>query len=66
VNPAIIFLSPPLKIAALMTGMNHKMLPISEKLNIISKVDGTSNAPCTKMAEELGSPVNLMNLKWMV
>jgi hypothetical protein len=35
-------------------GIKHKPLSISEKLNIISKVDGTPNALCTKIAEELG------------
>jgi folate-dependent phosphoribosylglycinamide formyltransferase PurN len=35
----------------------RKLLSISEKLNIISNVDGTPNAPCTKIAEELGIPV---------
>jgi hypothetical protein len=38
-------------------GIKHKSLSISEKLNIISKVDGTPNAPRTKTAEELGIPV---------
>jgi hypothetical protein len=38
-------------------GIKRKPLSISEKLNIISKVDGTPNAPCTKTAEELGIPV---------
>jgi hypothetical protein len=38
-------------------GIKCKPLSISEKLNIISKVDGTPNAPCTKTAEELGIPV---------
>jgi hypothetical protein len=38
-------------------GTKRKPLSISEKLNIISKVDGTPNAPCTKFHEELGIPV---------
>jgi hypothetical protein len=38
-------------------GIKHKTLSVSEKLNIISKVDGTPNAPRTKIAEELGIPV---------
>jgi hypothetical protein len=37
--------------------IKRKPLSISEKLNIISKVDGTPNAPHTKTAEELGIPV---------
>jgi hypothetical protein len=43
------------------TGIKLKPLSISEKLNIISKVDGTPNAPCTKIAEELGIPVTALN-----
>jgi hypothetical protein len=35
-------------------GIKHKPLSVSEKLNIISKVDDTPNAPCTKIAGELG------------
>jgi folate-dependent phosphoribosylglycinamide formyltransferase PurN len=42
-------------------GIKHKSLSISEKLNIISKVDGTPNAPCTKTAEELGIPVTTVH-----
>jgi hypothetical protein len=38
-------------------GIKRKPLLISEKLNIISKVDGTPNAPRTKTTEELGIPV---------
>jgi hypothetical protein len=38
-------------------GIKRKPLSISEKLNIISKVDGTPNAPRTKIAEELRIPV---------
>jgi hypothetical protein len=38
-------------------GTKRKPLSISEKLNIISKVDGSPNAPHTKTAEELGIPV---------
>jgi hypothetical protein len=38
-------------------GIKRKRLSISEKLNIISKVYGTPNAPRTKTAEELGIPV---------
>jgi hypothetical protein len=38
-------------------GIKRKPLSISEKLNIISKVDGTQSAPHTKIAEELGIPV---------
>jgi hypothetical protein len=38
-------------------GIKCKPRSISEKLNIISKVDGTPNAPRTKIAEELGIPV---------
>jgi hypothetical protein len=43
--------------AASTVGIKRKPLSISEKLNIVSKVDGTPNAPCTKIAEELGIPV---------
>jgi hypothetical protein len=35
------------------TGIKCKPLSIYEKLNIISKVDGTPNAPCTKTSAEL-------------
>jgi hypothetical protein len=38
-------------------GIKCKPLSVSEKLNIISKVDGTPNASRTKIAEELGIPV---------
>jgi hypothetical protein len=38
-------------------GIKRKPLSISEKLNIISKVHGTPNAPRSKIAEELGIPV---------
>jgi hypothetical protein len=38
-------------------GIKCKSLSISEKLNILSKVDGTPNAPHTKIAEELDIPV---------
>jgi hypothetical protein len=40
-------------------GIKCKPLSISEKLNIISKVDGTPNARCTKTAEEVQSLWNL-------
>jgi hypothetical protein len=40
--------------ATLTVGIKRKPLSISEKLNIISKVDGTLNATRTKTAEELG------------
>jgi hypothetical protein len=43
--------------AASTMGIKRKPLAICEKFNIISKVDGTPNAPCTKTAEELGIPV---------
>jgi hypothetical protein len=43
-------------------GVKHKPLSMSEKLNIISKVDGTSNAPHTKIAEELGIPVTTLHI----
>jgi hypothetical protein len=42
-------------------GIKRKPLSISEKLNIISKVDGTPNAPCTKIAEERGIPVTTLH-----
>jgi hypothetical protein len=35
-------------------GIKHKPLSVSEKLNIISKVDRTPNASHTKIAEQLG------------
>jgi hypothetical protein len=57
VNPAVVFLRPPLIMAASTMGIKRKPLSISGKLNIIRKVDGTPNAPCTKTAEELGIPV---------
>jgi hypothetical protein len=38
-------------------GIKRKPLSLSEKLNIISKVDGTPNASHTKTAKELGIPV---------
>jgi purine nucleoside phosphorylase len=38
-------------------GIKCKPRSISEKLNILSKIDGTPNAPRTKTAEELGIPV---------
>jgi hypothetical protein len=41
-------------------GIKRKPLSISVKLNIISKVDGTPNAPRTKTAEELGIPVTTL------
>jgi hypothetical protein len=40
--------------ATLTKGIKRKKLSISEKLNIISKVDGTPNAARTKISEELG------------
>jgi purine nucleoside phosphorylase len=42
-------------------GIKRKPLSISEKLNIISKVDGTPNAPRTKIAEELGISVTTLH-----
>jgi hypothetical protein len=44
------------------TGIKCRPPPMSGKLNIISKVDGTPNAPCNKIAEELGILVYLMEL----
>jgi hypothetical protein len=38
-------------------GIKHKPLSMSEKLNIISKVDGAPNVPHAKIAEELRIPV---------
>jgi hypothetical protein len=38
-------------------GIKRKPLSISEKLNIINKVDGTPNPLRYKIAEELGIPV---------
>jgi hypothetical protein len=38
-------------------GIKRKPLSVSEKLNIVRKVDGTPNAPRTNIAEELGIPV---------
>jgi uncharacterized DUF497 family protein len=38
-------------------GVKRKPLSISEKLNMISKVDGTPNPSRTNIAEELGIPV---------
>jgi hypothetical protein len=35
-------------------GTKNKSLSVSEKLNIINKVDGVLNAPCIKSAGELG------------
>jgi hypothetical protein len=40
--------------ATLTTDIKRKPLSITEKLNIMSKVDGTLNAPHIKTAEELG------------
>jgi hypothetical protein len=42
-------------------GIKRKPLSTSEKLNIISKVDGTPNAPHTKIAEERGIPVTTLH-----
>jgi hypothetical protein len=42
-------------------GIKRKPLSMSEKLNIISKVDDTPNAPRTKVAEELGVPVTSLH-----
>jgi hypothetical protein len=42
-------------------GIKCKSLSISEKLNIISKVDGTPNAPDTKISEELGISVTTLD-----
>jgi hypothetical protein len=53
----VVFLKPPLIMAASTVGIKRMPLSVSEKLNIISKVDGTPNAPCTKIAEELGISV---------
>ena len=39
------------------TCTKSKPLSISEKLNVINKVDGTLNAPHTKVAKEIGIPV---------
>jgi hypothetical protein len=41
-------------------GIKCKPLSISEKLNIKSKVDGTPNAPHTKISEELGISVTIL------
>jgi hypothetical protein len=38
-------------------GIKSKPLSISEKLNIINKVEGVLNVLNTKIAEELGIPV---------
>jgi hypothetical protein len=57
VNPACLFLRPPLIMATSAMAIKRKPLSISAKLNIISKVDGTLNAPRTKIAEELGISV---------
>jgi hypothetical protein len=42
-------------------GIKRKPLSISEKLNIISKVDGPPNAPRTKIAEKLCIPVTTLH-----
>jgi hypothetical protein len=42
-------------------GIKCKPLSVSEKLNIISKVDGTPNAPRTRIAEELRIPVTTLH-----
>jgi hypothetical protein len=42
-------------------GIKCKPLSISEKLSITSKVDGTPNAPRTKIAKELGIPVKTLH-----
>jgi hypothetical protein len=47
--------------ATLTTRVKHKSLPTAEKLNSISKVDGTPDAPCIETAEELGIPVTTYN-----
>jgi hypothetical protein len=42
-------------------GIKRTPLSISEKLNIVSKVSGTPNAPRTKIAEELGILVTTLH-----
>jgi hypothetical protein len=42
-------------------GIKCKPLSVSEKQNIISKVDGTPNAPRTKTVEELCIPVTTLH-----
>jgi hypothetical protein len=46
-----------------------KPLSISEKLNVINKVDGVPNVPHTKITEGLGSPLRKVTdkmLRWLV
>jgi hypothetical protein len=43
------------------TEIKCKPLSISDKLNSISKVAGTPNAPRTKIGEELGIPVSTLH-----
>jgi hypothetical protein len=57
----VIFLSPALKMTTFTEGIKRKPLSVSEKLNIISKADGTPNARRTKIAEELGILVTTLN-----
>jgi hypothetical protein len=45
------------------TGIKSKTLSISDKLNIINKVDGVLSVPHTKIIEELGIPLNKVNDK---
>jgi hypothetical protein len=40
-------------------------LPISEKLNIINKVDGVLNVPCIKNAKEQSIPVRKVTDKML-
>jgi hypothetical protein len=47
--------------ATLTTSIKRNPLSMSEKLNTISKVDGTLNAPHTKTGEQLGIPVATLN-----
>lgn len=43
--------------AASRMGIKSKPLSISQRPNIINRLDGVLNAPCTKIAEELDNPI---------
>jgi uncharacterized protein YfkK (UPF0435 family) len=46
-------------------GTKIKLLSISEKLNIINKVDGVLNVPCIKNAKEQDMPVRKVTDKML-
>jgi hypothetical protein len=50
-------------------GIKSEPLLISQRPNVINKLDGVLNVPCTKIAEELDNPIGKVTdkvLGWSV